>query len=125
MKKIQRALLSFALLLGVVATPVAIAVPALALDPANAIQNGVNEAGGTGASNKDLGGRVKVVINVILFILGAAAVIMIVLGGMRYTLSGGDSGAVKSAKDTILYAVVGLVVAILAYAIVNFVLKSF
>jgi multisubunit Na+/H+ antiporter MnhB subunit len=60
-----------------------------------------------------------------LFILGAIAVIMIVIGGIRYTTSNGDSGSIKSAKDTILYAVVGLVVAMLAYAIVNFVVQSF
>ncbi len=59
-----------------------------------------------------------------LFVLGAAAVIMIVIGGIRYTVSGGDSSAVKGAKDTILYAVIGVVVALLAYAIVNFVIMN-
>jgi multisubunit Na+/H+ antiporter MnhB subunit len=53
------------------------------------------------------------------------AVIMIVIGGIRYTTSNGDSSQVKSAKDTIMYAVIGLVVAILAYAIVNFILSAF
>ena len=50
---------------------------------------------------------------------------MLIIGGIRYTVSGGDSGAVTSAKNTILYAVVGIIVAVLAYAIVNFVLTSF
>jgi hypothetical protein len=50
---------------------------------------------------------------------------MIIYGGIRYTTSAGDSSHVKAAKDTILYAVVGLVVAILAYAIVNFVVGAF
>ncbi len=68
---------------------------------------------------------IKNVINGILFVLGMIAVIMIVIGGIRYTTSNGDSGQVKSAKDTILYAVVGLVVAILAFAIVNFVVGLF
>jgi hypothetical protein len=49
---------------------------------------------------------------------------MIIVGGIRYTTSNGDSGRIKAAKDTITYAVVGLVVAILAYAIVNFVIKN-
>ena len=49
---------------------------------------------------------------------------MLIWGGIRYVLSGGDSGAVSSAKKTILYAVVGLIVAILAYAIVNFVITT-
>ncbi len=50
---------------------------------------------------------------------------MLIIGGIRYTISGGDSTAVTSAKNTILYAVIGIIVALLAYAIVNFVLDSF
>lgn len=125
MKKLQRIISAFALVASFVVVPVVSTLPVAALDPGNAIQNGVNNAGGTGSSNNNLGDRIQTVINVILFFLGAAAVIMIVIGGIRYVLSGGDSGSVKSAKDTILYAVIGLVVAILAYAIVNFVIKSF
>ena len=79
-----------------------------------------------GATAKDnVQDIVKNVINLILIVLGMVAVIMIVIGGIRYTTSNGDSSSVKAAKDTILYAVVGLVVAILAYAIVNFVLGRF
>jgi len=63
--------------------------------------------------------------NVMLFIVGAISVIMIVVGGLRYVISGGNSGNITGAKNTILYAVVGLVVAVLAYAIVNFVIASF
>ncbi len=62
------------------------------------------------------------IINTILFVLGIIAVIMIIIGGIRYTTSNGDASGIKSAKDTIMYAVIGLVVAIMAYAIVNFVL---
>ncbi len=65
------------------------------------------------------------IVEVLMFALGAICVIMIIIGGIRYTTSGGDASQVKSAKDTILYSVVGLVVAIFAYAIVGFVIKSF
>ena len=68
---------------------------------------------------------VKTIIDVIIGVLGIVAVIVIVLGGVQYTLSTGDPGRIKRAKDTILYGIIGLVVAILAYAIVNFVLSSF
>ncbi len=61
-------------------------------------------------------------VNVLLFVIGALSVIMIIYGGIRYVTSGGDQGAITSAKNTIMYSVVGLVVAILAYAIVNFVI---
>jgi multisubunit Na+/H+ antiporter MnhB subunit len=64
-------------------------------------------------------------VNVLLFILGAVAVIMIVIGGIKYTTSNGDASSVTSAKNTIMYAVVGLIVALMAYAIVNFVIQQF
>ena len=50
---------------------------------------------------------------------------MIIYGGIQYTTSAGDSGKVTNAKNTILYAIVGLIVSILAYAIVNFVTNAF
>ena len=65
------------------------------------------------------------VISTVFVVLGMLAVIMIVIGGIRYTTSNGDAAQIKAAKNTILYAVVGLVLAILAYAIVNFVLSVF
>ena len=64
------------------------------------------------------------IVNILLFITGAIAVIVIVIGGIKYVLSSGDSNQITSAKNTILYAVIGLVVAILAYAIVNFVIDK-
>ena len=67
----------------------------------------------------------KRVVNVLLFVIGGVSVIMIVVGGLRYVISNGESSAVSSAKNTILYAVVGLVIALFAYAIVNFVIKNF
>lgn len=67
----------------------------------------------------------RTVINTIILVLGMIAVIMIVIGGIRYTTSNGDASQTKAAKDTILYAVVGLVIAILAFPIVNFVLDRF
>jgi ABC-type sugar transport system permease subunit len=63
------------------------------------------------------------IVNTIIFLVGSVAVIMIVVGGLRYVLSGGDSSAVNGAKNTLLYAVVGLVVTVMSYAIVNFVLS--
>lgn len=70
-------------------------------------------------------GIFQTITNVLLFIIGAISVIMLIIGGVRYVVSGGDQAAVTAAKNTILYAVVGIVVAILAYALVNFVITSF
>jgi sorbitol-specific phosphotransferase system component IIC len=63
--------------------------------------------------------------NVMLFIVGAISVIMVIIGGLRYVISGGNSTNITAAKNTILYAIVGLIIAIMAYAIINFVLESF
>ena len=93
------------------------------VNPAQEIQKGANDVGASGEAS--LGERIQIIVNILLFILGAVAVVMIVIGGIKYTTSNGDSSAVTSAKNTILYSVVGLVVAILAYAIVNFVLNAF
>jgi hypothetical protein len=58
--------------------------------------------------------------NILLFIIGAIAVIMLIVGGIRYVVSSGDQTAVTNAKNTILYAIIGIVVAFLAFAAVNF-----
>ena len=60
----------------------------------------------------------------ILLIVGLISVIMLVYGGLRYILSGGDSKKVTDAKNTVLYAIIGLIISLLAYAIVRFVLNS-
>jgi magnesium-transporting ATPase (P-type) len=64
---------------------------------------------------------IKNVVNILLFIVGAAAVIMFVVGGLRYVTSNGDQQAITSAKNTIIYSIIGVVIAFLAYAAVNFV----
>lgn len=71
------------------------------------------------------GGIITNVINVLLFFAGIAAVIMIILGGFRYITANGDAARIGAAKNTILYSVVGLVVVIASFAIVNFVLDAF
>ena len=76
-------------------------------------------------NSNDLMSVLTTIINVIIGVIGFVAVVVIILGGVQYTTSAGDPGKVKKAKDTILYGIIGLVVAILAFAIVNFVLSSF
>lgn len=68
--------------------------------------------------------KIKAIINLFSIIIGIVAVIMIIVAGFRYITSGGDSGNVTNAKNTLLYAVVGLVVAALAQVIVKFVLAK-
>jgi type IV secretion system pilin len=117
--------LGVSLVAGVVDSPVALA------QCTNDVSGGI--AGGAGCAQgedqqSDLFGEsgiFKTITNVLLFIIGAISVIMLIIGGIRYTTSNGDSGAVTTAKNTILYAVIGIIVALLAYALVNFVITSF
>ena len=67
---------------------------------------------------------IKTIVNTLIFAIGIVAVIMIILGGINYATSQGDPAKVKKGKDTVLYGIIGLVIALLAYAIVNFVLNA-
>ncbi len=71
-----------------------------------------------------LTGTIGNIVNVLLWIVGIVSVIVIILGGIMYATSAGDSGRTKKAKDAILYAVIGLAVSVFAYAIVNFVVDQ-
>ncbi len=83
----------------------------------------------TGASSctsdgTQINGLIKTVINILSIIVGVAAIIMIIVGGLRYVTSGGESSNVAAAKNTIIYAVIGLVIAALAQFLVQFVLSK-
>lgn len=78
----------------------------------------------TDLPTKDVPTTAQTIINVLVSAVGIVAVAVIVIGGILYVTSTGDAAKAKRAQNTILYGVVGLVVAVLAYAIVNFVLKS-
>lgn len=64
------------------------------------------------------------VVEILSFVIGVAAVIMLILGGLKYITSGGDSNATASAKNTILYAVIGILVSLIAQAIIVFVIRK-
>jgi hypothetical protein len=72
----------------------------------------------------DLNSIITIIINTLIFAIGIVAVVMIIMGGISYATSQGDPAKVKKGKDTILYGVIGVVVSLLAFAIVNFVLDA-
>jgi len=105
----------------------------MSLTPANVsadvgdeLQKGVNTAAGGPQPNAE--NRIRDIIRNIITILGAivgiVAVIMVIVGGFRYVTSGGDASRVASAKNTLLYALIGVIIAALAGVIVQFVLKK-
>jgi len=108
--------------LGIVVTPLAMDAPVFA-NAKSEVTNGISSV--NDGNSTDLPSFITNIVNILLFLAGAIAVIVIIIGGIRYVMSSGDAGQVQSAKNTILYAVVGLVVVIMAYAIVNFVINQF
>lgn len=73
---------------------------------------------------KGVTNTVKNGINAAIYVLAIICVLMVILAGFLYTASTGDSGRIQTAKNTLMYAIIGLVVAILSFAIVNFVIKK-
>jgi hypothetical protein len=67
---------------------------------------------------------IKNILGAVFIVVGIIAVIVLVIGGINYMMSQGDPGKVKKAKDTILYGIIGLIVSLLAFAIVQFVLDA-
>jgi glucose uptake protein GlcU len=123
MKRLQRFMAIFALVAGVVSTAF-LSVNVAAVEVFD--ECGANaDAAVCAATGDDATDLIGTVIDTALFVLGMIAVLMIVIGGIRYTTSNGESSKIKEAKDTILYSVIGLIVAVLSYSIVNFVLGRF
>lgn len=128
MKKIRTFITAFVLMaMGAFAL-----VPAATVSAAGALDGVCANNGDTGvceenaksenANTNDLVGNI---VNTLLFIIGGISVVMVIVGGFLYVTSQGDSGSVSKAKNTVLYAIIGLIVAFLAYAIVNWVFQLF
>jgi hypothetical protein len=134
--QIRNKLVSFFAVLMLLAVPVAVPVAVYADTVQDGICSGASDlkistdpASGncdtntTGSTDK-VNATISQVINIFSTIVGVVAVIMIIYGGMRYITSGGDSSKITSAKNTIIYALIGLVVVALAQFIVKFVLNK-
>jgi hypothetical protein len=98
---------------------------------ANQVAQGAEQAVGNQVNCNDpgnglsgLGNIAKKIVDIFSVLVGIVAVIMIIYGGFRYITSGGDSGSVGNAKNTLIYAIVGLVIVALAQVIVRFVLST-
>lgn len=114
------AVIGFALILVVPNVGAADAVAeACKVDPAASICGGVNDP------TTDFNSIVGVIVDTLLYIVGALSVLMLIVGAIMYITSAGDSARVTKAKNTIVAAVVGLVLAFLAYAIVTYVVDLF
>lgn len=102
----------------------------LALDPGADLRKGFREAGGENIDTDGTtfllseGGIFERIANALIILIGAVSVVMVIVGGFRYVTSQGDSSATESAKNTILYSLIGVVVAFFSYAAVQFVITQ-
>lgn len=108
---------------------VAVASPSFVLAaPADDACAGITAAGGTcdsgDAAKAGFEKIITTIVDILSIIVGAVAVIMIIIGGFRYVISGGDSSGVSGAKNTIMYAIIGLIVVLFAQVIVAFVYST-
>ena len=89
------------------------------------INKGIDAIGGSSSTaTLQVNDIVLAVVNWLLFAVGVISVVMLIVGGIKYATSAGDSNKVTSAKNTIMYAIIGLAVAVLAFAIVGFVTNT-
>lgn len=135
--KLQSALLASAMFFGLVAVPLVVAsAPASAapsisqcvktgasLENLDNLNSG-NCPGGSASASVKIGDVIRKIINFFSVIVGAVSVIMVIWGGFKYVTSGGESNNVSSAKNTIIYALVGLIIVALSQFIVQFVLDK-
>lgn len=141
MKRLKTLLLQFSLMAGLLFAPLLSASPVTAHHCFGHVGEGnvsVAECADAGAcldtmapdcenpdnTEQKINDTIKLIVNFLSFIVGVVAVIMIIIAGLKYITSGGDSNNVASAKNTILYAVIGLVIVALAQVIVRFVLQK-
>ena len=92
--------------------------------PTSQAQSGFNKLNQTVEADVDLEKSVGTILTMVYSVVGIIAVVMVVIGGINYATSQGDSNKVKKGKDTILYGIIGLVIVLLAFAITNFVLAN-
>jgi hypothetical protein len=102
-----------------------LAAPAGAIDVFNTCTSANKDTAVCKSKSDSVATLVQTIVSILLFVIGSISVIMIIVGGIRYVLSNGNSSQINSAKDTILYAVIGLIVSLSAYAIVSFVINQF
>ncbi len=126
----RKIIFSFMLLVG---TVLPISQPTLAFAstgcPSNTtsrgqVLEGVGQSGSTGCNDSGVSKTLSVVVGVLSVVVGAVAIIMIIVGGFKYITSSGDANKIKNAKDTLLYALIGVAIAALAQLLVHFVLNQ-
>ena len=93
----------------------------------NQVLQGVNDTGDCNnrdCADKQVTNLFSTIVNILSYVVGVVAIIMIIVSGAKYMTAAGDSGAVENAKNTLVYALIGLAIAALAQFLVRFVLSA-
>lgn len=131
--KIKKGMTGLLVALALLGLPVALSLStagqASAADIQDCLTSGTNldlstDCSSTETKDANIGDIATTVVNIISIVVGVVAVIMIIFGGAKYITSGGESGKITGAKNTIIYALIGLVIVALAQVIVHFVLNK-
>lgn len=101
-----------------------LSTPTLAASASSEILSGANATGAQTGNPTNVSSIIETTINILLFAVGILSVIMIIYAGIRYVTSAGNSQSVSAAKNTLIYSIVGLVIAIVAYALVDWVFTT-
>jgi hypothetical protein len=129
-KKTFKSIITGVMIVPLLALGVAVYTPVVSTTHAATCEDGKSAADGADCTKPESGPvclfgadcAFNTIANTALYVIGAVSVLMLIYGGIRYTTSGGSAENVTAAKNTILYAVVGIIIAIMSYAIVNFVI---
>ncbi len=128
MKNLLQSFSKLLLVVPIVLLGIAFTFPIMQAQSVSAIDDltigGGAEVGKTPEMSGDLPAQIKKIISIILYVAGAIAVVMLIFGGVKYITSGGSQEKVAEAKNTILYAIIGVVVCLLSFAIVEFVIAG-
>ena len=88
------------------------------------LADGTQKPKEVGGGGNTLESNITAILNAVIGILGLVCVVVMIIGGINYMTSAGDAGKVKKGKDTILYGLIGLVICVLAFALVNWVIAG-
>lgn len=126
MKRIKHLLFSLIFIASVGGAMIPVTpVGAVTIDPIQAACDADANSTVCKGKNDNITNVITTVVNVLLFVVGIIAVLMIIVGGITYATSGGDSAGVTRAKGMIMGAIIGLLIAFFAFAIVNWVVLRF
>jgi ABC-type Fe3+ transport system permease subunit len=120
MKKVQKIIVALVLLMGFSV----LAIPTVVSADSVICPQGTSSPNPLCSSDKDVGDIIKIVVDTLMFLIGVVAVLVIIIAGFRMVTSSGNAESMSKARNSIIYASIGIVVAVAASAIIGFVVEQ-